>query len=225
MMAELFLVRHGQASFGADNYDLLSARGEQQSVWLGEYFARQGIVFDRVICGTLRRHEQTVDGILRGMGRAGVGYDQHPGLNEYDFSGLFAALGDDHPVVTKMAAGSMRDHYRALKEMLHLWSQDKIRGPVPETWAQFQQRVADARAAIQNGAGQRVLAVSSGGPIAVTLQQAVAAPASSAIALNLQIRNSSISQYFYNAESFHLASFNGIPHLEDPERHEYRTYG
>ena len=45
-MAELYLVRHGQASFGAADYDRLSERGEQQSVWLGEYFARlekQGI--------------------------------------------------------------------------------------------------------------------------------------------------------------------------------------
>ena len=53
----------------------------------------------------------------------------------------------------------------------------------------------------------------------------LAAPPSSAIALNLQIRNSSLSQFFFNADAFHLASFNGIPHLEDPERHALRTYG
>jgi broad specificity phosphatase PhoE len=224
-MAELHLVRHGQASFGTENYDRLSARGEQQGVWLGEYFARQDIVFDRVICGTLHRHAQTVDAILRGMGRADVRYDRHPGLNEYDFDGLFAAAGDDYPEITRLAAGSMKEHFRALRQVLQLWSEDRLRGPVPETWAQFQRRVADARAAIRQGGGQRVLAVSSGGPIAVTVQQVLAAPAASAIALNLQIRNSSISQYFFNADAFHLASFNGIPHLEDPERQAFRTYG
>jgi len=224
-MAELYLVRHGQASFGAANYDQLSERGEQQSLWLGEYFARQDIVFDRVICGTLRRHEQTVDGILRGMGLSGANCEQHAGLNEYDFHGLFAALGDDFPELTRMASGSMRDHYRALKQVLHLWSEDKIRGPLPETWAAFQQRVAEARAAIQAGGGQRVLTVSSGGPIAVTAQQVLAAPSASAIALNLQIRNSSISQYFFNADSFQLATFNGIPHLDTPERRDHQTYG
>lgn len=224
-MAELYLVRHGQASFGAADYDRLSERGEQQSVWLGEYFVRQGIVFDRVICGTLRRHEQTVDGILRGMGNSGAAYTQHAGLNEYDFQALFAALGDDFPEVTRQASGSMRDHYRALKQVLQLWSDDKIRGPLPETWAAFQQRVAEARAAIQAGGGQRVLAVSSGGPIAVTAQQVLAAPPASAIALNLQIRNSSVSQYFFNAESFQLATLNGIPHLDDPARRSFQTYG
>ncbi|CAJ0785252.1 hypothetical protein LMG7141_01619 [Ralstonia condita] len=224
-MAELYLVRHGQASFGAANYDQLSARGEQQSEWLGEYFARHDVVFDRVVCGTLRRHEQTVEGILRGMGIVGATYEQHAGLNEYDFHGLFAALGDDFPELTRLATGSMRDHYRALKQVLHLWSEDKLRGPLPETWAAFQQRVADARAAIQGGGGQRVLAISSGGPIAVTAQQVLAAPAASAIALNLQIRNSSVSQYFFNADAFHLATFNSIPHLDTPERRDHQTYG
>ncbi|PCE30587.1 histidine phosphatase family protein [Burkholderia ubonensis] len=224
-MAELYLVRHGQASFGTENYDRLSALGERQSVWLGEYFAQQDIVFDRVICGTLARHAQTVDAILRGMGREDVGCDRHPGLNEYDFEGLFAAAAADYPELARLAAGSMKEHFRALRQLLQLWSEDMLSGPVPETWAQFQQRVADARAAIRQGGGQRVLAVSSGGPIAVTVQQVLAAPPSSAIALNLQIRNSAISQYFFNADAFNLASFNGIPHLQDPERHAFRTYG
>ena len=38
-MPEFFLVRHGQASFGADNYDKLSALGHRQARWLGGYFA------------------------------------------------------------------------------------------------------------------------------------------------------------------------------------------
>ncbi|KWC90436.1 phosphoglycerate mutase [Burkholderia cepacia] len=224
-MAELFLVRHGQASFGTDDYDRLSPAGEQQGVLLGEYFARQGLAFDRVICGTMNRHAQTVDAILRGMGREGAEIDRHPGLNEYDFHGLFAAAAHDYPDIARLAAGSMKEHFRALRQVLQLWSEDRLGDAAPETWAHFQQRVAEARAAIRHGGGQRVLTVSSGGPIAVTVQQVLAAPPSSAIALNLQIRNSSLSQFFFNADAFHLASFNGIPHLEDPERHALRTYG
>ena len=37
----LYLVRHGQASFGADDYDQLSDLGHKQSVRLGEYFAQE----------------------------------------------------------------------------------------------------------------------------------------------------------------------------------------
>jgi len=224
-MAELFLVRHGRASFGTDDYDRLSAVGEQQGVWLGEYFARQGVAFDRVICGTMVRHAQTVDAILRGMDSMSVTVERHSGLNEYDFHGLFAAAASDYPEIAQRAAGSMNEHFRALRQVLYLWADGKLGEAAPETWVYFQRRVADARTAIRRGGGQRVLAVSSGGPIGVTVQQVLAAPPESAIALNLQIRNSSLSQFFFNAEAFHLASFNGIPHLEDPDRHAWRTYG
>ena len=48
-MGTLYLVRHGQASFGADDYDQLSELGHKQSVRLGEYFAHKGIHFDGLI--------------------------------------------------------------------------------------------------------------------------------------------------------------------------------
>ena len=58
-MGTLYLVRHGQASFGAADDDHLSAMGMRQSVRLGEYFALEGVCFEAVITGTLRRHTQT----------------------------------------------------------------------------------------------------------------------------------------------------------------------
>jgi broad specificity phosphatase PhoE len=66
-MGTLYLVRHGQASFGAENYDELSELGHRQSVRLGEYFAQKGISFDRLIAGTLNRHKQTLGDVLQGM--------------------------------------------------------------------------------------------------------------------------------------------------------------
>jgi broad specificity phosphatase PhoE len=45
-MGNIYLVRHGQASFGAENYDQLSTLGQQQSQRLGEYFAQKGIQFE-----------------------------------------------------------------------------------------------------------------------------------------------------------------------------------
>ena len=59
-------------------------------------------------------------------------------------------------------------------------------------------------------------------PVSAT---APATAAASAIALNLQVRNCSISQYFFNADAFQLATFNGIPHLDHSERHDFQTYG
>ena len=65
-MGNLYLVRHGQASFGAADYDNLSELGYRQSVRLGEYLAGKGLQFEAVITGTLRRHAQTWAGIAQG---------------------------------------------------------------------------------------------------------------------------------------------------------------
>lgn len=57
------------------------------------------------------------------------------------------------------------------------------------------------------------------------MQQALRAPAPTAIALNMQIRNSSVTHCFFNRESFQLSSFNNVSHLDDPRRHAFQTYG
>jgi broad specificity phosphatase PhoE len=224
-MAELYLVRHGQASFGADNYDDLSPSGRTQSSWLGEYFAQANLRFDRVVIGTMQRHRQTADAILAAMGGPQIELAQDAGLNEYDFEALFAAVGDEGLPPGLSATSSKKDFYKGLRQVLQLWADDRLPGAVPETWQQFQTRVQRARSDIQRAGGRRVLVVSSGGPIAVTAQQVLQTPAATAIALNLQIRNSSVCQCVFNDDAMSLVSFNSVPHLEHAERREFVTYG
>ena len=50
-MSNLFLVRHGQASFLETNYDKLSSKGEAQSRMLGEYWVKHGVSFDQFFPG------------------------------------------------------------------------------------------------------------------------------------------------------------------------------
>lgn len=223
-MAELYLVRHGQASFGAENYDELSSSGCVQSRWLGEYYAQAGLTFDRVVIGTMRRHAQTADVLLTAMGGAPVEIVQDADLNEYDFHALFSALGENG-LAPGLADGSMKHFYKGLRQVLQLWSDDKLPGRVPETWGQFQARLERARLAIQRAGGRRVLVVTSGGPIAVFTQQILEASSAAAIALNMQIRNSSVSQYVFNDSAMSLLTFNTLPHLEEGERRELVTYG
>ena len=223
-MAELYLVRHGQASFGAENYDELSAAGREQSRWLGEYCAQAGLMFDRVVTGTMRRHAQTADALLTAMGGQPGEIVQDADLNEYDFRALFSALGESGMAPGLQAESSMKHFYKGLKQVLQLWSEEKLPGRVPETWGQFQARVERARLAVQRSGDKRVLVVSSGGPIAVFTQQVLQAPAAAAIALNMQIRNSSMSQYVFNDSVMSLVTFNTLPHLEQAERRELVTY-
>ena len=58
-MSKLYFFRHGQASLGADNYDVLSSKGKEQAVALGTYLAQKNIQFDRVFVGPLDRQKDT----------------------------------------------------------------------------------------------------------------------------------------------------------------------
>lgn len=223
-MAEFFLVRHGQASFGSDNYDQLSSLGAQQSVWLGEYFAERNISFDQIYIGGQVRHRQTAESISQGLGRS-LDCIETPGLSEYDFHALYNALGSDYPEIKRLASGDKQGFYKGLMQVLKLWIEDRLTGTVPESWKEFSQRVAAARQRIQQGGGRRVLVVSSGGAIATTASQVLQTPESMMIELNTQIINASFSHYYFNATAVRLASFNNVPHLDRLDRMTALTYG
>lgn len=228
-MAQFYMVRHGQASFGTDDYDRLSTLGEQQALWLGQYFLERDIHFDRVILGTQLRHRQTAEGICRGSGQD-IAFDEHSGLNEYDFDALFAAVGAEHVQLKQLVSGykrgkcDKRAFFQGLKQVLQLWMEGQLTA-APESWSAFGARVAAARSFIQGCGAQRILVVSSGGPIGMMGRQVLAAPASIAIELNLQVRNTSFSHYYFNQQSVQLASFNNIPHLDVPGRLDSISYG
>ena len=84
------MVRHAQASFGTDDYDRLSELGHRQSRWLGEYLAERQLTFDRVVTGTLRRHRETLEGIVA-AGVQAADATALAGLNEYEAETLLRA--------------------------------------------------------------------------------------------------------------------------------------
>ena len=226
-MAQLYVVRHGQASFGAADYDQLSDLGWQQSRWLGEYFLQRDIQFDRIITGTLKRHRETLQGITQGMGLIDATSLEHAGLNEYDSHVMLTA---------RVAAGKMagfdeanlsadrRVYFRELREALYDWSEANLHPPGYQTFAQFRQGVVDGMTAATQGGAKCVLLVSSGGPISNMVGQVLQVPNRVTVDLNLQTRNSSISQFAFSANTLALMSFNTVPHLDLQERIASITY-
>lgn len=223
-MAELILVRHGQASFGAEDYDKLSDLGWRQSRWLGEYFAERGAVFDLVLRGSLRRHAETLAGIGEGFGRALAG-EEDARLNEYDSHALLRAHLGNRPMPQ---ADDRREHFRILREAMYGWTDGTLKGAPEgaphEPFAQFRARVLAALAAARAGAAKRVLVVSSGGPISIILAEVLQMPARGVVDLNLQTRNTGISELQAGASKIHFVSFNNVPHLDRPERAGALTY-
>ena len=56
----VWLVRHGQASFGKSDYDNLSETGHEQAYLLGKHFAAHGVAPSLIVSGSMKRHRQTL---------------------------------------------------------------------------------------------------------------------------------------------------------------------
>lgn len=215
-MAELLVIRHGQASFGADNYDELSELGHKQSALAGAALRDSGWVPDRLITGTLTRQKQTL---------AAMGFEARPeihaGFNEYDFHDLLSVrFQGDVPDVVR---GERKTHFRTLRETILEWQTGGLRN-AQESWADFVSRVAAARAFAVDTKAKKVLVVSSGGAIGQLTAACLNAPAEQMLTLNLQVRNTSITRFVFSGDKFSLHEFNAVPHLSTTERTKFLTY-
>ncbi|GGJ09165.1 histidine phosphatase family protein [Halopseudomonas pertucinogena] len=224
-MSEIYFVRHGQASFGTGNYDQLSELGHEQAWLLGEYFREREIRFDHIITGDMVRHRETAEGICVGMGLEAQQFEVYPELNEFDFHSVLRAYTTQFPDQALPEKPVAADFFRRLKKGILLWSAGELQGELPETWASFEQRLAAFRESVmQRHSGQRVLAVSSGGAIAMLIRQLLQAPESVMVELNLQTRNTAVTHCRFNSRAMRLSSFNNVPHLDRRDREAMITY-
>jgi len=236
-MSQLFLVRHGQASFGAANYDQLSALGYQQSAWLGEHFAELDIQFSRVVTGSLARQQQTAAVILQASGQS-LPVATDAGFNEFDFHTLVRVYCHSCGIDIPDTRDGGRLFFQMLRKAIHAWSQDELYvrsveltapqaedPPVLENWFEFHQRVSGAMQALcSHEAEHNVLVVSSGGAMAMALSQILDCSVEILINLNMQTRNTGIHHLFFNQRGFQLAAFNSLPHLQKKGRLHALTY-
>ena len=222
-MGTLYLVRHGQASFGADDYDNLSPRGREQAVRLGEYWRERGQTFDAVLCGTLRRHAQTFEGIAEGLGNAPEPLLM-PGLNEYDSHALLHAIHPT-PLPKPDTPELYRSHFRLLCDALAQWMAGTISPAGMPSWVDFSGGVRAALEHVrQRHVGQNVLLVSSGGPISTAVGAVLGTPDETTIALNMRIRNSAVTEFSISPKRLMLQTFNSLAHLDAPEYREWATH-
>jgi broad specificity phosphatase PhoE len=216
-MGTLYLVRHGQASFGAADYDNLSPLGHQQAVRLGEYFAAKGMQFDGVLMGTLRRHAQTYAGICQG-----AGLDIKPlewsGLNEYDSEAVVKAIHPE-PLSAERNPETYRHHFRLLRTGLTAWMQGSAHPVGMPSYPDFVTGITSAldhvRTQFAANDQAKVLIVSSGGPISTAVGHVLGTSAETTIELNLRIRNSSLTEFAFTPKRHMLVTYNTLPHLEE----------
>ncbi|MGX5663896.1 histidine phosphatase family protein [Diaphorobacter nitroreducens] len=222
-MGTLYLVRHGQASFGADDYDQLSPRGHEQAVRLGAYWRERGLQFDAVLCGTLRRHAQTLQGIQQGL----EGTPEPllmPGLNEYDSHALIHCV-HPMPLPRPDTPELYKQHFRLLCDAMAQWMAGTISPAGMPCWDDFSGGVRAALDYVRRQhTGHDVLLVSSGGPIAAAVGEVLCTPPEVTIALNMRIRNSAVTEFSISPKRLMLQTFNTLPHLDTPEHRGWATH-
>lgn len=222
-MGTLYLVRHGQASFGADDYDQLSDLGQRQSVRLGRYWAERGLRFDAVLTGSLKRHTQTWAGIASGAALT-LSPSVWPGLNEYDSEAVIRSI---HP--QKLAKPDTpelyRHHFRLLRDGLAQWMAGTVSPEGMPSYTGFVRGITEALDHVRTQhVGQQVLLVSSGGPISTAVGQVLGLSPERTIDLNMRIRNSAVTEFEFSARRHRLMTYNTLAHLDAPAHRDWITY-
>ena len=160
-MGQILLARHGQASWDAEDYDVLSETGWEQSRVLGRSLVARGISVDAVVRGGMRRHRETAEACLSELGFAGE-VEVDPGWDEFDH----LAVLDRTPAPSFAGESPTPEEFHAwFIEATLRWSDGEHDADYPEPWRQFTGRVSAGleRAAAREGT---TLVVTSGGPIA-----------------------------------------------------------
>lgn len=227
-MGTLYLVRHGQASFGAEDYDQLSALGQQQSHRLGQYFAEKGVVFEAVLTGTLRRQQQTYAAIQAGLQEKAEATSSPtpliwPGLNEFDSHAVIATV-HPQPLEKPDTPERYRHHFRLLRDGLTQWMNGVVSPKGMPNYQDFRHGITSALDHVRKNHTGNVLIVSSGGPIATAVGHVLGTSPETTIELNMRLRNSAISEFAFTPKRHSLVTYNTLPHLEHADQANWVTY-
>jgi broad specificity phosphatase PhoE len=235
-MGEIHLVRHGQASFGADDYDELSPLGHEQGRILGRWHAAAAARFDGVALGGLKRHRQTAEAWAEALGGAAPAPSDwivDPGFDEYDHREMLLRA---HPEAGDLAglqhwlaesAPSRRAFQEVFSAAMARWMSGRHDADYRETWPAFRDRCIGALDRLAEGAGpsRRLIVFTSGGPVSAVCQHLLELSPARATELNWSLVNGGVTKLFYRPGRLGLSTFNNYSHLEqggDPALLTYR---
>ncbi|MGD9721002.1 MAG: histidine phosphatase family protein [Pirellulales bacterium] len=239
-MSTLSLVRHGQASFFAENYDQLSPLGEQQARLLGDFWVKRGMRFDVVYTGPRVRQIETAALAGEAFARAGLPWPEPqflPELDEHQADRLIKLgienIAERYPRIGPLheayrQAESPRDRHRTFQllfeQVVMLWVEGSVGHEGVEPWAAFRERVQAGLRKITaaNGRGRNVAAFTSVGAVTVCLQTSLGCGDRAAFDLGWRVKNASVTDFVFSGERLTMDSFNALAHLENPELWTFR---
>jgi broad specificity phosphatase PhoE len=216
----ILLVRHGQASWGAADYDDLSELGQEQSRLVGAALAAQGVRPTHVVAGAMRRHGQTARAAMAGAGwEADLTLDA--GWNEFDHVQMLEVHG---PPDGSSAGQLTRQEFDAwFDAATERWTAGGHDDDYDEPFHGFTGRVESAlrRTASLLGSGDVAVVFTSGGPISWVAATLLGGGVDSWMRMNPVTVNASVAKVVVGARGTTLISFNAHGHLE-PDHVTYR---
>jgi broad specificity phosphatase PhoE len=228
-------VRHGQAQPFQRERAALTTIGEAQAATLAQFWLRHDIRFDEVYSGTLPRQARTEEVVaesFRAAGRPWPAAVRDAAWNEYDAPGVLQHFIPGDARLTVLAAEFEKargtpDENRRFQHMFEAamsrWLVETIQTDGVESWPVFRSRVSTAIQRLMAGPQSRRIAIfTSGGPIGLTVQCSLRAPARSFLEVNWRVRNTSITEFVFDRSRLTLDCFNSIPHLDDAALRTYR---
>lgn len=217
-MSVVYLVRHGQASFGTDNYDRLSTLGHEQARITGEHLVSQEVQPTRIVHGEMLRQRQTAAGVLTGLS-ADLEGEVDSGWNEFDAGELVNALPESDP----RATADSNVFQRVLEQACARWAAGDHDTDYTETFSAFTNRVDQALDDVctKMQSGESTVVVSSSGAIAWTAARLLGAGFDQWLTLNRVTINSGVTKIITGARGTSLISYNDHGHLS-PAQVTYR---
>lgn len=214
-MGAIYLIRHGQASFGAADYDKLSDLGHEQGQVLGASLKTRVLRHDLVLCGGMRRHRETAENCLTAMDRTPQ-WEDDAGWAEYDHEAVINAYRPSWADKQAMKADLSRLEHprRAFQDIFERaiarWVGGEHDGDYPESWTAFRGRVEGAltRLRARLGKSQTALIFTSGGPITAVVQHLMQLPDERAFRLNWTLANCGITKLIYSDRGIYVSSVN-----------------
>ncbi len=236
-MSKLLLFRHAQASFMKANYDQLSELGYKQSSVLGEHLVNEGVKFDKIYVGPLKRHLQTFEEVRIAYQNKGIELPKPIILQELIehrapqiLRKIYDELIQKHEILKKWHDLGEADpklhkkyHLKIFNHFVKLWATNRMIVAHPqelENWFTFRINVLKALQQIlaENGQGVTVGAFTSGGTIsAATGHILEMTNEERIIELNGCVKNTSISECYFSDGHLTLSAFNTVPHLTDKD--------
>lgn len=220
-MANLLIIRHGQASFGAENYDQLSPLGQRQADLTGEFLRQTGTRFNAAYSGDLSRQRETGQRVLDQLEAAPdllidsrfneVQTDEQievmmPLLVERDtrFADLVAAMDTD-----------TKSFQKIIETVFNYWVSPDCDVSGIQSWQDYHNGVVSAfEAAMASAASGTDTAIfTSGGTIATIVGHVLKLTSDRVYEFYEPVFNCSITRIIFNSRKCSMSTFNDVGHL------------